>query len=299
MPDHADHAGHADQVARYYDANTARFLRFGEGSQKGAIHRGVWMPEVTDAHQAADTINRLLIERLAGHVPAGGRILELGCGVGATMIRLARALDAAVAGITISRAQADIAGRRIADLDLDARCQVMCGDFAALPEGPRYHAMVGVESFIHAPRPRALLQHLAERLEPGGRVLLCDDWLTEHEPSSRARKRCLARFRSGWRVGHLQTPDELRAAAADAGLRLSEDLDLTAYLRLGRPRDRVIAALAGVASRIPGVVDMPLWGNVIGGSALQTALARGWLAYRLLVLTRVRDRPRPKGRLTR
>lgn len=277
---------HTDRVARYYDANTARFLRFGEGSQRGAIHRGVWTPEVADAHQAADTINRLLIERLAPHVPTGGRILELGCGVGATLIRLARALDATVAGITISRAQAEIAERRIAELDLAGRCRVMCGDFAALPESPHYHAMVGVESFIHAPEPAALLHHLAARLEPGGRLLLCDDWLTDHEAGTRARDRCLARFRAGWRVGHLQTPDALRAAAADAGLRPVEDLDLTAYLHLGRPRDRVIAALAGVAHRIPRVVDMPFWGNVIGGSALQTALARGWVAYRLLVLER-------------
>lgn len=278
---------HAAQVARYYDANTARFVRYGEGSQQGAIHRGIWTPEVKDAAQAADTINRLLIERLADHVPPGGRILELGCGVGATMLRLARALDAiTVAGITISPAQADIAGRRIAALGLDERCRILCGDFAALPAQPSYHAMIGVESFIHAPAPHDLLRHLAARLEPGGRLLLCDDWLTDHETTSRARARCLDRFRAGWRVGYLQTPDELRAAAAAAGLRPVEDLDLTAHLHIGRPRDRVIAALAGLTHRIPGMVGIPFWGNMIGGSALQTALARGWITYRLLVLER-------------
>jgi hypothetical protein len=41
-------------VASNYDANTRRFLRFGESSSNDAIHRGVWMPGVTSTAEAAD-----------------------------------------------------------------------------------------------------------------------------------------------------------------------------------------------------------------------------------------------------
>ena len=63
-------ASHTARVANYYDANTRRFLRLGETSSIGAIHRCVWMPDTASTVEAADTVNRLVIERLRGHVPA-------------------------------------------------------------------------------------------------------------------------------------------------------------------------------------------------------------------------------------
>src|SRR5690606_2987788 len=128
------------------------------------------------------------------------------------------------------------------------------------------------------------------RLHPGGRLILCDDWLTDKDRELPARQRCLAQFRSGWRVGSLHTVAELAALAERAGLRLLEDLDLTAYLRLGRPRDRLVNLIVGATRAVPGLhdrmVDRPFWANMIGGSALQTGLMRGWLEYHLLVLQR-------------
>lgn len=70
-----------------------------------------------------------------------------------------------------------------------------------------------------------------------------------------------------------------------------EDLDLTGYLRLGRPRDRAIDVVLGAVGVVPGLrdrlVEKPFWANMIGGSALQKGLSRRWLEYRLLVLERV------------
>ncbi|MBX6355705.1 MAG: hypothetical protein IRZ05_07590, partial [Micromonosporaceae bacterium] len=78
--------------------------------------------------------------------------------------------------------------------------------------------------------------------------------------------------------------------AEDAGLRLREDLDLTPYLRLGRPRDRLIDVVVGAAGVLPHLrdrlVNRAFWATIIGGSALQRGLSRRWLEYRLLVLER-------------
>jgi cyclopropane fatty-acyl-phospholipid synthase-like methyltransferase len=282
---------HLTRVADYYDANTRRFMRFGENSNDGAIHRGVWMPDVSTTAEAADTVNRLVIERLRDHVPAGaGRVLDLGCGVGATVIQLAEAMDAQVTGVTISRVQAEIAARRLAAENLTERCQVVRADFADLPAEPRYHAMVGIESVVHSSSLAELIPSLAARLHPGGRMVLCDDWMTDKDRGLPARERCLEQFRAGWRIGSLHTVAEFAAMAERAGLRLSEDLDLTSYLRLGRPRDRVIELVVGGTRALPGVrdrlVEKPFWANMIGGSALQTGLSRRWIEYRLLVLDR-------------
>jgi cyclopropane fatty-acyl-phospholipid synthase-like methyltransferase len=250
------------------------------------------VPGVTNTTEAADAVNRLVVERLSDHVPAGeGRVLDLGCGVGATVVRLARAIDARVTGVTISRVQAEIAEKRLAHEGLAERCHVVCDDFAQLPAEPRYHAMVAIESVVHSPSLAELISSLAARLHPGGRLVLCDDWMTDKDRGLPARERCLKQFRAGWRIGSLHTVAEFAAMGEPAGLRLVEDLDLTAYLRLGRPRDRVIDVVLCAAGVVPGLrdrlVEKPFWANMIGGSALQAGLSRRWLEYRLLVLERV------------
>jgi SAM-dependent methyltransferase len=217
-------------------------------------------------------------------------VLDLGCGVGATVIRLARAMDAQVTGVTISRVQVEIAEKRLAAEGLAERCQVVHGDFARLPAEPRYHAMVAIESVVHSPSLPELISSLAARLCPGGRLILCDDWRTDKDRGLAARDRCLDQFRAGWRIGSLHTVAEFDDMAEPTGLRLVEDLDLTGYIRLGRPRDRAINLLLGAVGVVPGMrgrlVEKPFWANMIGGSALQTGLSRRWLEYRLLVLER-------------
>jgi cyclopropane fatty-acyl-phospholipid synthase-like methyltransferase len=295
----SDVAEHVARVADYYDANTRRFLLVNESSI-GAIHRGVWTPEVTSKDEAADTVNRLMIERLRDHLPeTGGRVLDLGCGVGATMVRLARATDAHVTGVTISQVQAEFGAKRFAAEGLAERCHIVCADFADLPAEPRYHAMVAIEAVVHSPSLADLIPALAARLHPGGRLIVCDDWMTDKDRGLPARERCLAQFRAGWRIGSLHTVAELADMADRAGLRLVEDQDLTSYLRLGRPRDRLVNLALGATRALPWirdrVVEIPFWANMIGGSALQTGLSRRWLEYRLLVLERAARPAAPRG----
>jgi hypothetical protein len=171
------------------------------------------------------------------------------------------------------------------------RCDVVCADFAQLPAEPSYDAIIAIEAVVHSPSLPDLIPALAARLQPGGRLILCDDWLTDKDRGLGARERCLAQFRAGWRTGRLHTVVELAAMSKRAGLRLVEDMDLTGYLRLGRPRDRLINLVIGATRALPGLrprlVEKPFWANMIGGSALQTGLSRGWLGYHLLVLDRV------------
>ncbi len=202
-----------------------------ESPGSDAIHRGVWTPDVANSAEAMDTVNRLMIERLRDYVPQGSaRVLDLGCGVGATMVRLAHEVDGFISGVTISRVQAEIAAKRFARDGLTDRCHVICADFAELlPAEPRYDAMVAVEAVVHSPSLENLLPSLVDRLRPGGRLILCDDWMTEKDRGLAARERCLDQFRAGWRIGSLHTVAELVAMSERAGLRMVEDLDLTSY----------------------------------------------------------------------
>ena len=71
-------------------------------------------------------------------------------------------------------------------------------------------------------------------------------------------------------------------------MRLEGDTDLTGLIRLGRPRDRAVALLCPLI-RMLGIGDVPVFGNMIGGNALQNGIREGVLTYRLL---RFRREPR-------
>jgi hypothetical protein len=74
--------------------------------------------------------------------------------------------------------------------------------------------------------------------------------------------------------------DQVAAAAAQHGLVLEDDLDLTPDLELRRPRDRFIAAM--VAAGRPLRLRGEYWRMLCGGDALQWCLLHGLLNYRVL-----------------
>lgn len=103
-------------------------------------------------------------------------------------------------------------------------------------------------------------------------------------PTADARRR-LDGFREGWRVGSLITVEDAVGHAADVGLVLESDTDLTPYLELRRPRDRAISVAVALA-RGPLRPRSEYWRMLGGGDALQHCLTGGLIDYRVLVFTR-------------
>ena len=104
-------------------------------------------------------------------VPAGGDVLDLGCGTGAVLDRL-RGRAAAVgtyAGVDLSTAMLErarakhghLAGVRLERRDLRRD---------ALPEGP-YDLVVSAWALEHLPAPGALVAAALQRLRPDGRLV--------------------------------------------------------------------------------------------------------------------------------
>lgn len=278
-----------DQVARYYDRNTSRFLRFGGGASALAIHRELWGPGVTTAAGAKRYVNVLL----ADEIPSGAEaILDLGCGVGGTMIDLAsRFPTATLHGVTLSARQVELAGRFAGEHGVAERCHFHLGDFESLDLEARHgsallraDAVLSVEAFAHAADPKAFFATARRHLsEPHGRVIVVDDFLARDPAALPAPHRSLVEdFRAGWRLGSLITMARCASAARAAGLELVANRDLTPLVRPGRTRDRVIARLAPIFAHL-GLVRIPFFGNMIGGDALQQGIREGIFEYRMLV----------------
>ncbi|WP_432839423.1 SAM-dependent methyltransferase [Dactylosporangium sp. CA-092794] len=277
---------HAELVRRYYDRNTAAFDRLGQGG--ASIHRAVWGPGVTTRDEAFHHVDELLLDELPDGA-AEPSVVDLGCGLGASLAYLAGRAPIRGEGLTISPRQAEGAARLLAAAGLDGRIRCREGNYLAVPDDLAGTADLtfSIEAFLHSPDAGGYFREAARTLRPGGRLAVCDDFLTPAaaDPALPPREaRRLAEFREGWRVGSLLTVEQTVAAAAEHGLVLASDTDLTQHLELRRPRDRFIAAL--VAAGRPVHPRGEYWLMLAGGDALQWCLLNGLLNYRFLVFTR-------------
>ena len=275
----------AADVRRYYDRHTDHFVTHGQGGRVGALHRAVWAPGVTSRDSAFRHVeNRILAHlRTLPPGPDPTHVVDLGCGVGASLCYLAARLPIHGTGLTLSPIQVRHAEQRIREAGLSDRVTCIEADYCAPLAGLRLADVVyAIESFVHGPDPARFFAACARILRPGGLLFICDDF--RRPITGPAATRAVARFRTGWHLNTLIRSDELSVWAGDAGFsHLSTD-DLTPYLRLGRPRDRLAALFVAVCGWLP--LDRTRFGYLMGGTALQTCLARGWIGYDLALFRR-------------
>jgi cyclopropane fatty-acyl-phospholipid synthase-like methyltransferase len=266
-----------EQVRRYYDRNTSSFVALGQGGSVGAIHRAVWGPGTTTREQAFHFVE----DRIADVVRRLGstHVVDLGCGVGASLCYLARLLPITGTGVTLSPIQVRAARERIEAEGLSDRVDCIEGDFGELPDGMQAADVAyAIESFVHAPEPARFFAEAGRLVRPGGALVICDD--VRRPGSSRQAERSIHRFKRGWHVNSLLEVDELRSLASEGGFEHESTEDLSSYLELRRARDRMLAILG----RLP--LEGTRFGHLVGGSALQRSLASGWIGYDLMVFTR-------------
>jgi cyclopropane fatty-acyl-phospholipid synthase-like methyltransferase len=271
------------EVRAYYDANTARFEKFGQGGD--SIHRAVWADEVSTRAEAFRYLDRLIareIRALSELFPEPVHVLDLGCGVGASLFFLASEYAIVGTGATLSGVQARVASERSASLGLAERVRFFEADFLDLPQAiERAQLAFSIEAFIHGPDPARYFQAAARQLDPGGRLVVCDDFLGARAPASRRERRWLGEIRSGWLANSLLSAAQAEELAAQAGFRLHENRDLTSALELRRPRDRLLSVLVALGRHLP--IGGYRWRSLVGGNALQLALVRRLLEFRYLV----------------
>jgi SAM-dependent methyltransferase len=274
--------GYYDRLARW-TASAHRF-GYGGGHDKLTVHRALadpragGRPSVTRLH---DVLLAALID------PPSGHVLDAGCGLGGTMLDLARRCSARFTGVTLSEQQAAVGRAAAAKAGLAGRIGIAVGSYDSPPHGP-FDLAIAIESLAHSPHPEVSIGAIVARLAPDGRLAIVDDM-----PEPRARgTRDLAWFQSGWRVPALAGAAELKAMLARRGLAIVADRDLTEDLR---PRTLARIAQLEKLNRVlrrfapsPGLREV--LDSYRGGLALERLYRFGLMRYRLVVAQKLSAR---------
>jgi SAM-dependent methyltransferase len=132
-----------------------------------------WLGEIVVRVMAFDTAhaNRIAIESLA--VQAGEAVLEVGCGHGRTLARIAQAPCGFLAGIDPSEVTVRLARRRLRRWIEAGRAEISLAASSALPyPDARFDAVLAVHVLYFWKDAIADLREIRRVLRPGGRALL-------------------------------------------------------------------------------------------------------------------------------
>nr|AHE14864.1 RebM-like D-glucose O-methyltransferase [uncultured bacterium] len=213
-------------VRQMYDDFTDPYARIWGAN----LHFGYWDDTNADASvdDATDRLTDEMIRLL--DVDAGDRVLDVGCGIGKPALRLAKARDVRVTGISISRPQVDQANSRAIAEGLAHRVSFAFADAMDLPfEDASFDAVLALESLHHMPDRGRALREMARVLRPGGTLAVADFVLLA--PVEEEKKKVVDAFRAGGGVLSLGGIEEYESDVRQAGLVVTASEDISTQAR--------------------------------------------------------------------
>jgi len=200
-----------DVIRGHYDLSTL-FYRLLWGPH---IHHGLWTDD-----ESPSLAQQQLTETLAREVAIarGDRVLDIGCGMGASSIYLARQFECSVTGITLSPFQRGWATWSARWNRVGSRARFLCGDAEqAQFDTDSFDALWSIECTEHLFDKPVFFRRAAEWLRPGGRIGICA-WLAGEVEGSDERTRQVYDVCEGFFCPSLGTADDYVSWLQQAGL---------------------------------------------------------------------------------
>jgi tocopherol O-methyltransferase len=194
---------HYDIVSPYYQTLWGEHL-----------HHGYWIR----GDESKETAQLQLTEHLAqaAKISPGARVLDIGCGFGASSIYLAKHYNAKAAGITISPVQVRLANDAARKARVNAKFLLM--DAESMSFATPFDVLWSVESISHYQDKEKFFASAAQLLNPGGTLALTD-WFKKPDLSPSDYKKFLQPIEKGMLV-ELHTMREYEQILAGRGLKI-------------------------------------------------------------------------------
>ena len=182
-----------------------------------------WGMNPFDRESMLEQMNIEVLEQLRIDPAAHSRILDLGCGLGASLRSMARRLPfASLTGVTRVPWQVEQAWVRNAATPFGDRIQVTQADYEATPlPSAAFDAAYALESSCHAhgADKAALLEETHRLLCPGGRLVMVDGFLRSSRRMNRLQHRIYKKLCECWVIESLGELDRVQAQLQKLGFR--------------------------------------------------------------------------------
>ncbi|GAB1688210.1 class I SAM-dependent methyltransferase [Krasilnikovia sp. M28-CT-15] len=176
-------------------------------------------------------------------LPAGARLVDLGCGRGGPGLWLARALSVRLTGVDFSAAAVELAAQRAGDFVAPGRAEFRQGSFERTGLPDHYaNGLVSVDGLPFSPDRQGALREASRILAPGGRFVLtvreqpadADDWPTMAAVAGFDAELVLDNTEHDgfWRRLFMSYPGNAAGLRAELGARAADNLLLEAELFL-------------------------------------------------------------------
>lgn len=219
----------------------------------------------------------------------GERLLDIGCGWGALVIKAARDFGAQAVGITLSRRQYEEAKRRVAAASLGGRARIELRDYREL-RGEVFDKIVSVGMFEHVGRARFAEYFRAafEALRPGG--LFLNHAIADQSPKRKGYRSAGFLGRYIFPDGELVSVSEALRAGERAGFEVRDVENLREhYERTLRAWLSNLESNRAAASAAAGAESYRLWRLYLAGSA------QGFRCGRIAVYQSLLSKPDATG----
>lgn len=215
------------RVERHYDGAGDGFELWSGG---GNLHYGYWTPGINPLRREAmlERMNREVCDRFADSIGRGGRVLDAGCGYGATCRAVAERFSTAeVVGVTNSRSQVRAGTERLERAETGDRITLLYGDFQSVPlSDGSVDAAFALESTAYAPTAskRDLLRECHRLLRPSGTFVFADVYLKRERPLPPVVRQLDRAWHRNGETRQIGNVNAVRQTAAEVGF---EDVSVT------------------------------------------------------------------------
>jgi len=201
---------HYDFVSPYY------YSLWGEH-----LHHGYWVTGKETKEEAQIALTKHLAE--IANIKHGDKILDVGCGFGASSVYLAKEYAAKAIGITISSTQVTMAREAAAKAKVDSQFLLMDAEEMTFKEP--FDVIWSIESISHYKNKKLFFSKAIELLKPSGTVAIID-WFKKEDLSTDQYKKYIEPIEKGMMV-ELHTIKDYSSILQSNGLEIVKTEDIS------------------------------------------------------------------------
>ncbi len=216
------------KIIEYYNQTYGDYKLIWINNENLALHYGYWDSKTKTHNEALLNMNRVLA-KLAG-IKKTDKVLDAGCGLGGSSMWLAKTFGCKVVGITLSKKQVGMARKFAKEHKVSHLVEFYQMDFTNTKfHNATFDVIWAIESVCYAEDKLDFLKEAHRILKTKGRVVIADGTQLKKQLTNNEKK-MMYKWREGWVVPNLATPEKFRNDMIKIGFRRTKFLDITKHI---------------------------------------------------------------------